>query len=238
MKIIQHRIHTCNKGISIPLTAIAFPLSNEYFQERQMISIISYGRFWSPIAPLMNVWLDAVLWGTVDVICSSEVVVSLRDFFWGKKCVSLQATASLLWNQFRVGHHEITMIPDNFSRIVLEIDFAIKLKGGKIKNSSIVNDICKYKNSDWFWVVPVPEDIVQGLLIQVWGKQVYIFNKLRSLWYPLKQKWREFPLSIFIECLGSKDSYNILRTWNMLSRNTASIFITEIPNFLRQYIAL
>ena len=205
MKIIQHGNHICNKGISIPLAAIAFPLSNEYFQERQMISIISYGRFRSPIAPLMNVWLDVVLWGTVDVICSSEVVVSIRDFFWGKKCVSLQVSASLLWNQFRVGHHGITMIPDNFSWMVLEIDFATKLKGGKIKNFSFVNDICEYKNSDWFWV-PEPGDIVQGLFIQVWSKQVYVWDLCDILWKK------------------SGESFHSVSSLNVLDLKSATIF--------------
>ena len=53
----------------------------ESIQERQMMSIISYGRSQFPIAFLIKVWIETGVWETVDVICSRWEVVSMWLFF-------------------------------------------------------------------------------------------------------------------------------------------------------------
>ena len=79
--------------------------------------------------------------------------------------------------------------------------------------------------------------VVWELLIQVWGKQVYVCNKLKPLQYTLTQKWREFPLSIFVKCPGHIASQlatcyeNLAGTSSLITRSPASTFVTEFHYF-------
>ena len=43
---------------------------------------------------------------------------------------------------------------------------------------------------------------------------------------------RELPFSIFVKYAGHIASCSVMRTWNILSSNPSSIFITEDPSFV------
>ena len=104
MKKIPNILHICNKWIGTPFSALSeYPFTTRFvmpLHERQIMSIICSWRPQFPIAFLINVWLEAGVWRTVDVTCSCGAVVTMWLSSVGEWYGSTLATVSLLGTNF------------------------------------------------------------------------------------------------------------------------------------------